>query len=270
MGTVPTGGGVADLPPEALHGSGSSRAAAAAGRPPPAGPRGRPPRSGPRGDAVGRHGASARGARCAAPAWASRCSLATGRRRAAGVGVTIGARSAAWAPVRDPAVVVVLDEHDEGLQGGAGADLARPRRGDRAGPTGRRPVSCSCRRARPSRRWRGRRSSRRVGTPNGRGGRPSRSSTCARRLTPRAPASIPMHSCACCAPIRGWCACSTARAGLDCSRASRAVSWPRASGVVPRSRNRAPTSSARGAATGAATGVPALPRGAIHATSGPV
>ena len=107
--------------------------------------------------------------------------------------------------------------------------------------------SCSCRRARASRRWRGRRSSRRVATPNGRGGPHSRSSTCARRLTRRGLVCTPTHSCACCAPTREWCACSTARAGLDCSRVSRAVSWPRASGVVPPSRNRAPTSSARGA-----------------------
>lgn len=35
---------------------------------------------------------------------------------AAGAGVTIGARAAAWAPVAEPAVIVVIDEHDEALK----------------------------------------------------------------------------------------------------------------------------------------------------------
>ena len=162
--------------------------------------------------------------------------------------VAVGARSAAWAPVPDPAVVVVLDEHDEALQGGA-----RRRPGTRA-------------------TWRSS-AARRAGIPvvlvspcpslealawaplvDADVANAERQGWPALEVVDRRKAPDPRDG-----PVlrrarapaarrrREWCACSTARAGLDCSRVSRAASWPRASGAVRRSRSRAPTSSARGA-----------------------
>ena len=58
----------------------------------------------------------------------------------AGASSVLGTRAAAWAPVETPAAVVVLDEHDQSLPAGAGADLARPRRARRAGPARRRAL----------------------------------------------------------------------------------------------------------------------------------
>jgi len=115
MGTVPIGGGVADLPPEALVQPG-----AVVRLPPPD-------------DHLPVVLAAARlgPALVVTPSVAMARALATRVRRAgvgvalvprdwaqsyAGVGVTIGARGAAWAPARDLAVVVVIDEHDEGLK----------------------------------------------------------------------------------------------------------------------------------------------------------
>ena len=61
--------------------------------------------------------------------------------RAAAGGVTVvGARAGAWAPVPELGRVVVLDEHDERYQAEQAPDLARPRRGRRAGRAGRRAV----------------------------------------------------------------------------------------------------------------------------------
>jgi len=115
MGSVPTGGGVADLPPEALAPPG-----AVVRLPPPA-------------DHLPLILASARlgPALVVTPSIGMARALAARVRRSgvgvavlprdwaqamAGAGVTIGARSAAWAPVREPAVIVVLDEHDEALK----------------------------------------------------------------------------------------------------------------------------------------------------------
>ena len=115
MGSVPVGGGVADLPAEALHSPG-----AVVRLPPPT-------------DHVPLILAAARlgPALVVTPAVAMARALAARVRRAgvgvavlprdwaqsmSGAGVTIGARSAAWAPARDLAVILVIDEHDEGLK----------------------------------------------------------------------------------------------------------------------------------------------------------
>ena len=104
--------------------------------------------------------------------------------RAAAGGVTVvGARAGAWAPVPRLGRVVVLDEHDEALPGGAGPDLARPRRRRRAGRAGRRARACWCRRARRSKRSPGAtslvpsRAERAAGLAGGRGRRPARTTT---------------------------------------------------------------------------------------------
>jgi primosomal protein N' (replication factor Y) len=115
MGTVPASGGVADLPPEALHAPG-----AVVRLPPPV-------------DHLPLILAAARlgSALVVTPSVSMARALAARVRRAgvgvavlprdwaqamAGAGVTIGARSAVWAPTRDPAVIVVIDEHDEALK----------------------------------------------------------------------------------------------------------------------------------------------------------
>ena len=115
MGTVPMGGEVADLPPEALIGRG-----AVVRRPPPVDPL-------PLVLAAARLGP----ALVVTPSVATARGLAARVRRSgvgvavlprdwgqawAGAGVTIGARTAVWAPVPDLAVVVVIDEHDEALK----------------------------------------------------------------------------------------------------------------------------------------------------------
>ncbi|HMK11472.1 MAG TPA: hypothetical protein VK461_07815, partial [Acidimicrobiales bacterium] len=115
MGTVPVGGGVPDLPPEALA------------------PPGAVVRLAPPVDHLPLVLAAARlgPALVVTPSVAMARALATRVRRAGvgvavvprdwaqsygGVGVTIGARGAVWAPATDLAVIVVIDEHDEGLK----------------------------------------------------------------------------------------------------------------------------------------------------------
>ncbi len=67
----------------------------------------------------------------------------------------VGSRAAAWAPVRDLAAVVVLDEHDEVVAAGAGTRPGTPGTWPPSAPGGPgcRASSCRpCRRSRP-RRW---------------------------------------------------------------------------------------------------------------------
>jgi primosomal protein N' (replication factor Y) len=113
MGTVPMGGEVADLPPEALIGRG-----AVVRRPPSVDPL-------PLVLAAARLGpalvvtptVALRAARraCGAPASASLCCHATGDRPGRGP-ASRSAPETVWAPVPDLAVVVVIDEHDEALK----------------------------------------------------------------------------------------------------------------------------------------------------------
>ena len=116
MGTVPTGGEVADLPPEALIGRD-----AVVRRPPSVDPLPLVLAAARLGPALVVTPSVAHGARhsphaCGAPAWASQCCPRDWGQARAGAGVTIGARTAVWAPVPDLAVVVVIDEHDEALK----------------------------------------------------------------------------------------------------------------------------------------------------------
>ena len=115
MGTVPMGGEVADLPPEALNVPG-----AVVRRPPAVDPL-----------ALVLAAARLGPALVVTPSVAMARGLAARVRRSgvgvavlprdwaqarAGAGVTIGARNAVWAPVPDLAIVVVIDEHDEALK----------------------------------------------------------------------------------------------------------------------------------------------------------
>ena len=149
---------------------------------------------------------------CAGPGVRRGAPAADWARAAAGAAVVSGAGRGVGAVPR-LAAVVVLDEHDEVLPGGAGADLARPRRRRRAGPAGRRAVRA--RLAVPVARGPGRggRCSRRpaaeerAGLAGRRGRRPPPGR---RRWQPRRDAALVRHLRA---GRPGGRACSTAGAG---------------------------------------------------------
>ncbi len=143
----------------------------------------------------------------------------------------VGTRAAAWAPVRELAAVVVLDEHDEvWQQEQAPTWNARDVAAERARRAG---VACILVSPVPSleaQQW-GTMITPSRGT-SATGGPRSTSSTAA-TTTRVGPGCSPSGSSPCCAAERGCCACSTARDVLGCWPVPRAARWPTASGASP-------------------------------------
>ena len=106
--------------------------------------------------------------------------------------------------------------------------------------------SCSCRRARASRRWRGRRSVTPSRNAERQGWAGPEVVDMRKALDPARTGLTPTHG-RLLAPRASGARAQHVPAGLDCSRCVARGERPRASGAVPPSCNRAPTSSARGA-----------------------